>query len=313
MASRRVYQKKEIRLDRLNFHQTQMFKIGTVGVAAVKNRAGGRAGADRLAGEAAHASYYAIRKTKLGKGNRRNLMLTGDMLRNFQVRTVSEHKAKAVEHHPQGPHQGVASPDQIEPWIVFSPKNKQVVRQTGAARSPGDRSRGSCSSAPSAVNSDDRPFCTGRQPGRDAARHSGPRRGDGRRAGADLRLPRPVSRKRSSLAHAIHQMPAPSIMVAWQGTAPGTFGGVDVWKHQVTLYPARAGDVRRRPADGVLPAVPADHQGRADRDRRSRCSTPRSTRPAIRWTCRRSSGRRTRRGWITFEVPITFTEIGDDD
>ena len=31
-------------------------------------------------------------------------------------------------------------------------------------------------------------------------------------------------------------MPAPSIMVAWQGTAPGSFGGVDVWKHQVTLY-----------------------------------------------------------------------------
>ena len=38
MASVRVYQKKEIRLDRLNFHQTQMFKLGTVGVAAVRNR-----------------------------------------------------------------------------------------------------------------------------------------------------------------------------------------------------------------------------------------------------------------------------------
>ena len=42
--------------------------------------------------------------------------------------------------------------------------------------------------------------------------------------------------KRSSLALAIHQMPAPSIMAAWQGTAPGSFGGNDVWKHQVTLY-----------------------------------------------------------------------------
>jgi len=38
MPSVRIYQKKEIRLDRLNFRQTQMFKIGTVGVAAVKNR-----------------------------------------------------------------------------------------------------------------------------------------------------------------------------------------------------------------------------------------------------------------------------------
>lgn len=42
--------------------------------------------------------------------------------------------------------------------------------------------------------------------------------------------------KRVSLAYAIHQMPAPSILVAWQGSQPGSFGGVDVWKHQVTLY-----------------------------------------------------------------------------
>jgi hypothetical protein len=42
--------------------------------------------------------------------------------------------------------------------------------------------------------------------------------------------------KKASLALAIHQMPAPAIMAAWQGTAPGSFGGVDVWKHQVTLF-----------------------------------------------------------------------------
>jgi hypothetical protein len=42
--------------------------------------------------------------------------------------------------------------------------------------------------------------------------------------------------KRSSLAAAIHEMPAPGIMAAWQGTQPSSFGGVDVWRHQVTLY-----------------------------------------------------------------------------
>jgi hypothetical protein len=42
--------------------------------------------------------------------------------------------------------------------------------------------------------------------------------------------------KRVSLTHAIHSMPAPSVMAVWMGTAPGSFGGVDVWKHQVTLY-----------------------------------------------------------------------------
>lgn len=42
--------------------------------------------------------------------------------------------------------------------------------------------------------------------------------------------------KNISLVHAIHNMPAPSIMAVWQGTAPGAFGGVDVWKHQITLF-----------------------------------------------------------------------------
>ncbi len=42
--------------------------------------------------------------------------------------------------------------------------------------------------------------------------------------------------KRASLAAAIHDMPAPAILAAWQGTQPSSFGGVDVWRHQVTLY-----------------------------------------------------------------------------
>jgi len=42
--------------------------------------------------------------------------------------------------------------------------------------------------------------------------------------------------KRPSLAAAIHEMPAPGIMAGWQGTQPSSFGGVDVWRHQVTLY-----------------------------------------------------------------------------
>ena len=42
--------------------------------------------------------------------------------------------------------------------------------------------------------------------------------------------------KKSSLALAIHQMPSPSILIAWQGTAPGSFGGSDVWKHQMSIF-----------------------------------------------------------------------------
>ncbi len=42
--------------------------------------------------------------------------------------------------------------------------------------------------------------------------------------------------KKVSLVHAIHSMPAPGLMVVWQGTQPGSFAGVDVWKHQITLF-----------------------------------------------------------------------------
>ncbi len=42
--------------------------------------------------------------------------------------------------------------------------------------------------------------------------------------------------KNVSLTHAIHSMPHPGIMAVWQGTQPGSFSGVDVWKHQVTLF-----------------------------------------------------------------------------
>jgi len=40
----------------------------------------------------------------------------------------------------------------------------------------------------------------------------------------------------SSLMAAIHDMPSPGIMVAWQGTEPSSFGGVDVWRHRVSIY-----------------------------------------------------------------------------
>ena len=47
-------------------------------------------------------------KPSAAKGNRRNLMFTGDMLRNFLVRTVSENKAKASNSTRK---------DRIKAWI----------------------------------------------------------------------------------------------------------------------------------------------------------------------------------------------------
>ena len=125
MGSVRVWQKKQIRLDRLNFKQAQIFKIGNVGVAAVKNRVGAALGPGDSAAKPL-TKRYAIRKTKLGKGNRRNLMLTGDMLRNLQVRTVSENRARAGLSTRKDRIKAWVN-QKIEPWLVFSPKNKAAV------------------------------------------------------------------------------------------------------------------------------------------------------------------------------------------
>jgi hypothetical protein len=125
MASVRIWQKKQIRLDRLNFKQHQMFKIGNVGVGAVKNRVGAAFGPSDAPAKPL-TKRYAIRKTRLGKGNRRNLTLTGDMLRNFMVRTVSGNRARAGLSTRKDRIKAWVN-QKIEPWVVFSPKNKAAV------------------------------------------------------------------------------------------------------------------------------------------------------------------------------------------
>ena len=117
--------------------------------------------------------------------------------------------------------------------------------------------------------------------------------------------------KRSSLAHAIHQMPAPSIMAVWQGTVPGSFGSVDVWKHQVTLY-LRA----RETFDGDPPTAyyrlfrlitkgePAS-AGVAMLNATVHPSCYPMDLPSIQ---RQTDAE----GLDYFEVPMTFTETGDE-
>ena len=128
MASVRIYQKKQIHLDRLNFRQQAMFKIGNVGVAAVKNRLAAAQGPTDSSAKPL-TRRYAIQKTKLGRGNRRNLMMTGDMLRNFQVRTVSDNRAKASNSTRKDRLKAWLN-QKIEPWVVFSPKNKAAVAES---------------------------------------------------------------------------------------------------------------------------------------------------------------------------------------
>ncbi|MBI4909914.1 MAG: hypothetical protein HY820_40220 [Acidobacteria bacterium] len=125
MPSVRIWQKKRLVLDHLNFRQHQMFKLGTVGVASVKNRLQAAQGPEDSPAKPL-MKRYAIRKTKLGLGNRRNLMFSGAMLRNLQVRTVSENRAKAALSTRKDRIKAWAN-QKIQEWLVFSPRNKAAV------------------------------------------------------------------------------------------------------------------------------------------------------------------------------------------
>ena len=117
--------------------------------------------------------------------------------------------------------------------------------------------------------------------------------------------------KRSSLAHAIHQMPAPSIMAVWQGTQPGAFGGMDVWKHQVTLF-LRA----RETFDGDPPTayyrlfrlITKGVPGSAGVPMLNATVHPSCYAMDLPLIQRQTDAE----GLDYFEVPVTFTEIGDD-
>lgn len=125
MPSVRVYQKKQLRLDLLNFRQRQMYTLGGTGLAAVKARLAAAQGPGDSAAKPL-TKRYAIFKTRKGKGNRRNLTFTGDLLRNFQVRTVSENRSKANVTTRKDRIKAWAN-QKRETWMVFSPKNKGVV------------------------------------------------------------------------------------------------------------------------------------------------------------------------------------------
>jgi hypothetical protein len=117
--------------------------------------------------------------------------------------------------------------------------------------------------------------------------------------------------KRVSLAHAIHSMPAPAIMAVWQGTAPGSFGGMDVWKHQVALY-LRAGET----ADGDPPTAYYRLFRLITKGVPAAAGVP-MLNATVHPSCYAMDLPMIQRqtdaeGLDYFEVPITFTEIGDD-
>ena len=117
--------------------------------------------------------------------------------------------------------------------------------------------------------------------------------------------------KRVSLSHAIHSMPAPSIMAVWQGTGPGTFGAMDIWKHQVTLF------LRARETFDGEPPTPYYRMFRLITKGVPTASGVAMNNTTVHTSCYPmdlpSILRQTdAEGLDYFEVPTTFTEIGDE-
>ena len=117
--------------------------------------------------------------------------------------------------------------------------------------------------------------------------------------------------KKVSLAHAIHSMPAPSIMAVWQGSAPGSFGGIDVWKHEVTLFLRASETLESDPPTAyyryfrlITKGVPASGDGSLMLNATVHPSCYPMDLPQIQ---RQTDAE----GLDYFEVPLSFTEIGD--
>mgnify|MGYP000016803651 CR=1 FL=1 len=132
MAAIRVYVKRQIRLDRLNFGQQQMFKLGTVAVATLKNRVTAAQNASDQPAKPLK-KRYAIAKSKLrrfgGLGtNKRDLTLSGNMLRELSVRTVSENRVVAGWTTLKN-RQKARNNDAIEKFIDLSPRNQNDVHR----------------------------------------------------------------------------------------------------------------------------------------------------------------------------------------
>ncbi len=124
-ASIRIWEKKRLRLDKLTFKQREMVDIGSAGLLSVFQRLSKALG-PRDAPAKPLGKGYAIFKSRKHKGNRRDLKLTGDMLRNLTLRTVSENSAKAALTSQKQRVKGWANAKR-QPWLVLSPANRKAV------------------------------------------------------------------------------------------------------------------------------------------------------------------------------------------
>lgn len=128
MPAVKIWVKKQLRLEPLTVRQREMVRVGAAGLLSVFKRLSQARGPEDGPAKPL-TKRYAIRKSRMGRGNRRDLNLTGDMLRNLKLRTVTDNEAKAALTSRKERVKGTVN-TRREVWLVFSPTDRQVVINT---------------------------------------------------------------------------------------------------------------------------------------------------------------------------------------
>lgn len=139
----RIWAKKQLRLEPLTIRQRQMVEIGSAGLLSVFQRVRNAQNASDAPAKPL-TKRYAIYKSKRHLGNKRNLFLTGQMLRSLKLRTVRDNRAYAsVGADMRVENKALRKKDktirkltnkdvawvnqQRDPWLLFSPANRRVI------------------------------------------------------------------------------------------------------------------------------------------------------------------------------------------
>jgi hypothetical protein len=128
----RVYVKRQLRFDLLDFNRQQMYRLGVFGVAEVLGRVRKAIGPEDGPAKPLKYKYYAKVKSRFGLSNKRDLWgfgRGGHMLDNLKVRTVGTNDVRAGFSTKRA-RDKAAGNTRIQPFLVFSPSNVRRVSDT---------------------------------------------------------------------------------------------------------------------------------------------------------------------------------------
>jgi hypothetical protein len=132
MASVRIWVKKQLNIGALSFNQRRMLGLMSVGLGEVLRRVKSATGPTDQPAKPLKPGYMRRKIRQYKKWGRRDLTLTGAMLQNLSVRTVSENKGMATVTSRKEKVKAWANMRR-EAWLVFSPANQEAIRKLAQA------------------------------------------------------------------------------------------------------------------------------------------------------------------------------------